>query len=413
MNIEKRVAILENRSQVNFAGLSNKAMGLEDGNIKVELSPSHNAIYFATGRKPLSECIRFDVFDSNIKEVQGISFKDGREITGVVDSYSEDPTKVISAVALNEIESKLEEHEEKITENTNKIAEHDVSITTNTNKIADHEERIVDNTMYIYTLNGDVKIHEEKLTKNDEDVSNIITRLDYNESDLESTKSSLQIFMNTCDYNIEDHDKRITTNTKNIMNLENTKAEKTEVLGFDFLFPVGAIVTGYRPRIGTWTQICTYGSWFFESYYHYIYVVKTQASIEVSIYFRVPENLVYVLNFKKLTAKCQNPSMYMFDFRFDRITEDTMYGHIEEYPKIWRDSSSFAGGTVTMTSKIDLNYGYNNKQSVTLHFRFMRYQLQDYDAITASTFPDYVYFDTYGYDKTTADDSIYAYKRTE
>ena len=398
MNIEKRVAILENRSQVNFAGLSNKAMGLEDGNIKVELSPSHNAIYFATGRKPLSECIRFDVFDSNIKEVQGISFKDGREITGVVDSYSEDPTKVISAVALNEIESKLEEHEEKITENTNKIA--------------DHEERIVDNTMYIYTLNGDVKIHEEKLTKNDEDVSNIITRLDYNESDLESTKSSLQIFMNTYDYDIEDHDKRITTNTKNITNLENTKAEKTEVLPFDFIYPVGAIVTGYRPRIGTWTQICTYGSWTFESYYHYIYVVKTQASIEVSIYFRVPENLVYLLNFKKLTEKCKNPTMFMFDFRFDRITEDTMYGHIEEYPRIWRDAYSYAGGTVTMTSNIDLNYGYNNKQPVTLHFRFMRYQLMDYDAITASTFPDYVYFDTYGYDKTSADDSIYAYKRT-
>ena len=134
MNIEKRVAILENRSQVNFAGLSNKAMGLEDGNIKVELSPSHNAIYFATGRKPLSECIRFDVYDSNIKEVQGISFKDGREITGVVDSYSEDPTKVISAVALNEIESRLEEHEEKITENTNKIADHEGKITENTNK---------------------------------------------------------------------------------------------------------------------------------------------------------------------------------------------------------------------------------------------------------------------------------------
>ena len=65
-----------------------------------------------------------------------------------------------------------------------------------------------------------------------------------------------------------------------------------------------------------------------------------------------------------------------------------------------------------MTSNIDLNYGYNNKQPVTLHFRFMRYQLQDYDSITASTFRNYVYFDTYGYDKTTADDSIYAYKRT-
>ena len=47
MNIEKRVALLENRSHVNFAAVSNKAMGLEDGNVKIELSPAHNAIYFS------------------------------------------------------------------------------------------------------------------------------------------------------------------------------------------------------------------------------------------------------------------------------------------------------------------------------------------------------------------------------
>ena len=102
MNIEKRVALLENRSHVNFAAISNKAMGLEDGNVKIELSPAHNAIYFASARKSLSECIHFDVFDSKIRDVQGITFKDGREITGVVDSYTEDSTKVLSAVAIDE-----------------------------------------------------------------------------------------------------------------------------------------------------------------------------------------------------------------------------------------------------------------------------------------------------------------------
>ena len=69
MNIEKRVAILENRSQVNFAGLSNKAMGLEDGNVKVELSPSHNAIYrvvkkFVRLKKSILKFIFSDLFYS-------------------------------------------------------------------------------------------------------------------------------------------------------------------------------------------------------------------------------------------------------------------------------------------------------------------------------------------------------------
>ena len=277
MNIEKRVALLENRSHVNFAAISNKAMGLESGNVKIELSPAHGAIYFATNRKPLSECIHFDVYESDIKDVNSITFKDGREITGVVDSYTEDPTKVLSAVAIDEFaahigeleskvdeaEVKIEDHETRITSNTATIADHETRITNNTdkitentnkiaentNKIADHEERIVDNTMYIYTLNGTVDSHEERLKKNDEDVSNIITRLDYNESDLESTKSSLQLFMNQYDYDIADHDKRITTNTKNITHLEDTKADKSEILTLDSIYPVGTIVTGARPTI--------------------------------------------------------------------------------------------------------------------------------------------------------------------
>ena len=429
MNIEKRVALLENRSHVNFAAVSNKAMGLEDGNVKIELSPAHNAIYFASARKSLSECIHFDVFDSKIRDVQGIVFNDGREITGVVDSYTEDPTKVLSAVAIDEfaahvgeLESKVDEAEEKITDNTNKITEHDVSITNNTDKIAEHEKRINQNAADIIDCITDignnrnridgvinkVEDHETRITENTNKIADHEERIESNRINIWGTMDDLTRTM----VNVAENTEKITKNTENITHLEETKAEKTEVLPFDFIYPVGSIVTGTRPRIGTWTQICTYGSWFFESYYHYIYVVKTMASIEVSIYFRVPENLVYVLNFKKLTAKCKNPTMNMFDFRFDRITEDTMYGHIEEYPRIWRDSYSFAGSTVTMTSKIDLNYGYNNKQPVTLHFRFMRYQLQDYDSITASTFRNYVYFDTYGYDKTTADDSIYAYKRT-
>ena len=153
MNIEKRVALLENRSHVNFAAISNKAMGLESGNVKIELSPAHGAIYFATNRKPLSECIHFDVYESDIKDVNSITFKDGREITGVVDSYTEDPTKVLSAVAIDEfvtqvdeLESKVDEAEEKITRNTEKLADHETCIATNTEKLADHETRITTNT---------------------------------------------------------------------------------------------------------------------------------------------------------------------------------------------------------------------------------------------------------------------------
>ena len=386
MNIEKRVALLENRSHVNFAAISNKAMGLESGNVKIELSPAHGAIYFATNRKPLSECIHFDVYESDIKDVNSITFKDGREITGVVDSYTEDPTKVLSAVAIDEFVTQVDELEDK-------VKDHETRITTNTNKIADHETHITNNT-------DKIAEHEKRINQNAADIIDCITDIGNNRNRIDGVINKT-----------EDHETRITQNTNKITNLENTKAEKTEVLPFDFIYPVGAIVTGYRPRIGTWTQICTYGSWTFENSKHVIYVVKTPASMVVSLCFRKPENVYYFMNFKKLTAKCKDATMFMFDFRFDRTEDDIIYGKMEENPRVNKESYSYAGGTVTLRTRINLNYGTSNKVSQTLHFRFMRNQLPDYDTITASTFGNYVSIDNYSYNKT-ADDSIYAYKRT-
>ena len=426
MNIEKRVALLENRSHVNFAAISNKAMGLESGNVKIELSPAHGAIYFATNRKPLSECIHFDVYESDIKDVNSITFKDGREITGVVDSYTEDPTKVLSAVAIDEfvtqvdeLEDKVKDHETRITTNTNKIAEHDVSImknesnirrnernievnrdaindctdalsdnyrrvsaieenvTANTTNIADHEKRITNNT----TTLAD---HEKRINQNAADIIDCITDIGNNRNRIDGVINKT-----------EDHETRITQNTNKITNLENTKAEKTEVLTYDDIFRRNSLLLATHPFYGNWEEICAFGVWKGYNNKYIFSVVKTLASMEVSIYFKVPENKTYWLHFNKLSRKCDDPKIHMFDFRFERVEDTVMYGNMNETPRIWSGSWSVNSNQQYIHTyfNVDLNYGSTSKPKVTLRFRFLRNQLYDFDKLSGYTFKDYINID--------------------
>ena len=445
MNIEKRVALLENRSHVNFAAVSNKAMGLEDGNVKIELSPAHNAIYFASARKSLSECIHFDVFDSKIRDVQGIAFKDGREITGVVDSYTEDPTKVLSAVAIDEfaahigeLESKVDEAEEKIedherriahnstsigdldmriSDNTANIVDHETRIMTNTNKIADHEKLINEKTIYsidktsgsdnlgiIYTL-------VEEIPKN----IDITVKAGANDYSYILAYSARKI-----GYGSETRTLEINADIDNSSRLivaRNITEDNEERLSdverkLDEIFPVNSIVLGARPSVGNWMQICAYGSWEIESEKHIFRVVKTLASMEVSVYFKVPENTTYWLHFNKLTRHCDNPNAHMFDFRFEREDDTVMYGNMSESPRIWTGSWTVNGNNqYTHTYfNVDLNYSDSSKPKVMLHFRFMFHQLYDYETITAETFKNYVNID--GDDSAVnIDESYTGYRR--
>ena len=415
MNIEKRVALLENRSHVNFAAISNKAMGLESGNVKIELSPAHGAIYFATNRKPLSECIHFDVYESDIKDVNSITFKDGREITGVVDSYTEDPTKVLSAVAIDEfvtqvdeLEDKVKDHETHITTNTNKITDHETRITNNTDKIADHEKRITNNT----TTLAD---HEKRINQNAADIIDCIT-------DMGNYRNRIDGVINK----VEDHETRITTNTNKIADHETcikknteditTKADKSEVLTYDDIFRRNSLLLAMHPDYGNWEEICVFGVWKIYNDKHIIRVVKTLASMEVSIYFKVPENKTYWLHFNKLTRLCDDPKLHMFDFRFDRIEDNVMYGNMSESPRIWSGSWSVNSNQQYIHTyfNVDLNYGSTSKPKVTLRFRFLRNQLYDFDKLSAYTFKDYINIDGETYITSMKNESnIYGYELLE
>ena len=418
MNIEKRVALLENRSHVNFAAISNKAMGLESGNVKIELSPAHGAIYFATNRKPLSECIHFDVYESDIKDVNSITFKDGREITGVVDSYTEDPTKVLSAVAIDEfvtqvdeLESKVDEAEVKITENAEKLADHETRITTNTEKLADHEigitnitATLADHETRITTNTTNIADHEKRINQNAADIIDCIT-------DIGNNRNRIDGIINKT----EDHETRITQNTNKITNLENTKVDKTDFLPFDYTYIKGVIVLGPYPRRGNWKEICAFGVWEFYNDKHRFYVVKTLASMEVSVYFKAPENTTYWLHFNKLTRHCDNPKLYMFDFRFDRVEDDVMYGNMDVNPRIWSGSWSINDNQQYIHTyfNVDLNYGDSSKKPVILRFRLLSNQLYEYDKIALYNFEKYINIDGNDTHASVHSTSIYANKRTD
>ena len=426
MNIEKRVALLENRSHVNFAAISNKAMGLESGNVKIELSPAHGAIYFATNRKPLSECIHFDVYESDIKDVNSITFKDGREITGVVDSYTEDPTKVLSAVAVDEIaaqigelESKVDEAEVKITKNAEKLADHETRITTNTEKLADHETGITN-------ITATLADHEDRIISNRNNIADHEKRINQNAADIIDCITDMGNYRNRIDgviNKVEDHETRITQNTNKIADHETrikknteditTKADKSEVLTYDDIFRRNSLLLATHPFYGNWEEICAFGVWKRYNDKHIIRVVKTLASMEVSIYFKAPENTTYWLHFNKLTRHCDNPKVHMFDFRFDREEDTIMYGNMSEYPRIWNGSWSVNGNNQYIHTyfNVDLNYGNSNKQPLTLRFRFMRYQLYDYDMIDLSKIKEYFNIDGKTMFPSTGS-FINAYKRT-